>query len=379
VIGSSDFESSVGWSGAPRANPIITSRTIELTGGISVMGWATGQATMTMRPTVVLPTAQVSPDLDVYRCLCQASGDYCFLYDTSTLTCWYLPKASVVLQIIHDQLAEGYYTLVDGKNQEISRDRLFAPLDPNGGAEAAKILERHLPVRVKKSEFDQHGKFIDVVREVYHKLGKVEAELDTAVKQIMATKQPVKVGTWDPDSVYGVDYLSVVKMENSSILELMIKQSWVHVTREQPTVLFCKNLRQPVAPNSLSRVCKSWIGVPKSFNYLVTPCRGVHSLHERHDFPGAGARLVDPVKWTIRPPLIQIHHPKDKNPIFHTQQLTSVTKVSPHKDALGMVEKSIDGCLVFGGNSDKPCLDSDMSHLKSQVGSGPHQIFPRDY
>lgn len=124
-----------------------------------------------------------------------------------------------------------------------------------------------------------------------------------------------------PHGIHGADLLELLEVKGpeklTSIRYVNLKQAWSFLTKDQSTVLFCKNFGQAIAP-APGQLCGEWSKVPDQRNILAMTGQAIHYFLRKN-----GSGLSKELKWLVKPPPIQDHRHAQHPSIVHTQLLRS--------------------------------------------------------
>jgi hypothetical protein len=309
---------------------------------------STGNLVRVSTPAQALTSSPSNQDIcDV---LANGREHFVLLYDTKNEIGWYLPQASVVLNMAHAKIANRKYQLYDDDRMIWDDDTTaFARLGSDGWAKASDAIKMSLRLKVRKYYCSKTGPieedFGNIIRKTWHSLDNVEAYL--------ASKEP-QFQNHAPHCIHGVEYVHVMNEEGSTrmhIKEAIVNQAWAHLTYLEPIVIFTKDLSPPIAPDT-SSLCRSWMKVPSGRKYLVIMGTAARSFLDRQD-----AGIAESVSWEFGQELIQSHEPGSITPIFHVQKLRVTHQPLPNETILAAIAGNIDCCVVFGNDSEKECLE----------------------
>ncbi|KAH8591817.1 hypothetical protein B0O99DRAFT_631728, partial [Bisporella sp. PMI_857] len=165
-----------------------------------------------------------------------------------------------------------------------------------------------------------------------------------------------------PRYLYGIELLDVMKRKaHAKIHRKEIEQPWVHFTNYQPTVLFCRECLQPIAPVLTQKLCKLWKSVPTGNNYFVAMVSHIQQLLERNNTNEEGTLLDERVEWVVENMIIQSHTYEKDLVVQHVQKLRSIDSRAGTNGlcrAISQIRSFSAGCLVF--------TDTKVKHNCSQ-------------
>lgn len=362
VIGTMHYQREFSWSGAARSPTETNIRSLSLTLGSGFMGFFTGEGTYTLKPTSVRSVVRTFQEKDIHFALDSGKEHLALLFDVNKNTGWYIPKASVALQMTHALIFRYGYRIFDGA-LEISRDNPlgFAKPGPDAATEASDAVKKSLRLKIRtpksgSSEPHKEG-FADMFQKVWHTLTDVEIGLEEAESDLRKAKYIA------PKYINGVEFIDALNMEASiRIKTVQVGQPWAHLTSEQPLVIFSKDIQPPIIPN-ISGLCQSWKIVPPQQKYLVSMGHAVLSFLERRN-EGLAAGL----DWNTRRELVQFHALGKNLPVSHTQKLIARKKPRSNSPIRKMISQHRNGCFVFGPDGENQCTDT-----LAPVGSAPDE------
>ncbi|KAH8650861.1 hypothetical protein BGZ60DRAFT_436739 [Tricladium varicosporioides] len=133
-----------------------------------------------------------------------------------------------------------------------------------------------------------------------------------------------------------------------SVKRIDVNRPWVHLTSEEPLVLCCKGLGQPIVPTTPNQQCRPWKTVPHRQNFLVATAVAVKCfLYQQHQGPD-GSRLNPRLEWLYGSTLVQSHKDyHEQKLISHVQLVCSVRDCSLGKELIGKVRSCGSSCFIF--------------------------------
>lgn len=187
-----------------------------------------------------------------------------------------------------------------------------------------------------------------MITKLWHKLSDITVTLDSSAKKLQMVEELA------PKFILGVDFQDAVHNKRPmAIRRIRVNQPWAHlVTTEQPIVLFCGRIPEPIVPTSTC--CKAWAAVPPHSGYLVAMGLTVHTLLDRQD-----NGLAEGLDWCASSELIGTH--KNGNAVQHVQKLQSKKKPSPNKTTRITLQSYLHGCFIFGKGTEKKCTCTTIS------------------
>ena len=348
TMGTADYQREFEWSGAKRIPSVTVSKSYSLTFGTSGMGFVTAEGTRHTLRTAMQTSIQSDLRNDVHDALAAGREHLVLLYDTEAKTAYYLPKATVVLQMVHSIIHSREYKVYAG-DQLVSPDftSYLAEPGPDGYLGAQRALREFLKLRVYKG-IDAQGDVVEdatvLISKSWHTLDEIGMRLDEAKPRFE------EAGFATPQYVHGMEWNDAMNMERSKpIYRCRVNQPWTHITHEHSIVLFTKKLQPPVAP-TCDNLCESWSTIPSKQNYLAMMGLTVRSLLRRHN-----DGLAEKVEWLRGRRLITSHGGFQGSAIQHAQKLRSVRTASSNKQLRTLVEPHVHGCFVFGDGTERKC------------------------
>jgi hypothetical protein len=188
-------------------------------------------------------------------------------------------------------------------------------------------------------------------------LDELELRLETLQTALPKARMAHKAA---PKHIIGFELLDVVHQEpflRVKVAELRDSQPWAHMAEDNPLVLFCQDLQQPIIAPDTQVLCNTWKQVPTSHDLLVATVRGISNLINGN----GGWKLSENFVWQLPSPLISCHAAEANTPVIHTQKLRSVGRRmsfsrNTQEDPRPMLGAMINGGLIFGRSIlDKGC------------------------
>jgi hypothetical protein len=364
VIGTKGYQIDFEMSGAPRPVVAMSSHSQMFTKNAGSFGYTNSTGNL-VQLAASAQFAYYPQNKDIFDVLATGRDRLVLLYDTKNQIGWYVPQASVVLNMAHSAISMCDYQLYNGKNEVLKETSpVFSTVSSDGWAAANRAIKQSLRFKVRKHYCPETGPveedFSDLIRKIWMNLDNIG---DTLASKEMEFR---KASTFAPHYIHGVEYKYAANSEHSSrmqIKEAKVDQPWAHLTSLEPTVIFSKNIEPAIAPD-LSNLCKTWAKVPAFRNYLV-----LMGTAARFFLQEQVAGIAEGVNWDFEGPLIQSHGPGSNNPVCHVQKLRSTDNPGPNEPILSAVTAYRDCCLVFGNDSEMPCLEGFSELSTSSTNS----------
>jgi hypothetical protein len=359
VIGTEGYQIDFEMSGAPRSVVALSSNSQSFTNNAGSFGY-TNSIGNWVQLAASAQFAYSPQNKDIFDVLATGRERLVLLFDTQHQIGWYVPQASVVLNMAHSSISMCNYQLYNGQSEVLKEhSSVYSTAGPDGWAAANRAIKDSLKFKVRKHYCPETGPveedFGDLIRRIWINLDNIGDTL--ASKEVEFRKANRSA----PHYIHGVEYKYAANSEHSSrmqIKEAKVDQSWAHLTSLEPTVVFSKNIQPAIAPD-VSNLCKSWATVPVGQNYLVLMGAAARFFLQEQD-----AGIVKGVTWDFDGSLIQTHGPESNTPVYHVQKLRSTANPGPNKPILRAIAAYRNCCLVFGNDSEMPCL-GDFSGLST--------------
>jgi hypothetical protein len=188
VIGTKGYQSAFAWSGCRKAPTEAVVKSHSLTLGSGFMGSFSGNGTWTRTSENLRSTIHSPQEKDIFDILDSGMEHLALLFDTAKNIGWYLPKASVALQMTHAIISMRGYQIYDesGGTCGISEasSLSFASAGPNAAVEASNAVKRSLRLKIRKYDSKSSGPvltdFADIFTKVWHTLSNAESGLESS-------------------------------------------------------------------------------------------------------------------------------------------------------------------------------------------------------
>ncbi|KAF4626150.1 hypothetical protein G7Y89_g12011 [Cudoniella acicularis] len=364
----SHLSTNIRWSGAKRAPRIQHINTHTWNIGASGAGFVNASKGWVRERVAMRGRLTFDYDKDIHDTFNDDEKKHVIVYDNGTKTAWCLPQPNIVLHLVYRILLRRNYRLFDGEHPT---ELQAVPPDIACGGEALKILKRSLRYRVVKDETDDgvvEEPLSCTIKQVWHLLNTIRDKLESVVDEFE------DVGEGPPRTLYGVELSAVLLMlRGMPIRRADVHQPWVHLTSEEPLVLFCKGIGQPIIPITTDQLCRPWKTVPHGQNFLVATAAAVkYFLHQQYQGPD-GSRLHANLKWLYGNSLIQSHsNHHERKPVSHVQYIQSVRECSLDKQLLGKVRLRRNSCFIFSGSMPRfACLKHERKVPRRRLKKDP--------
>ncbi|KAF8859002.1 hypothetical protein BDZ45DRAFT_371254 [Acephala macrosclerotiorum] len=355
VIGTPNYALEVGPSRAQACPSVKHIQRYELTAGLSILSWATLQGTYVREPVSIPNAISTSQQNDLLDIINTTTDDNAIIFDYGQETGWCLPQASIVLQMAHSMVTMNHYEIYDGDRAVSKNDpRFFGQPSSDGALAACNALKQSFGLKIRKHTAGP-GVFVEedfpvLLAKIWHTISDIAVSLESAVNKLHLVEDLT------PKYILGVDLQEALKNKQSmGIRRALVNQPWTHLTIENPVVFFCRNLRPPIVPASIT--CRSWSNVPLYQNLLVAMGSTVHTfLDSRND------GLAEGLHWCASPPkLIETHQEAENASIRHIQKLQSKRKPSSNATVRAAIQSYLQGAFIFGNGTELKCSERPNS------------------